>query len=409
MKSNTTIFVLGLLVFSVNALADVNRPIDWSFDGFGTFGFVYSNERHADFLGSRFDRQGAGHSRRLSPEVDSRLGVQVTAGFTPSLTGVVQLVSEQNHDGSYTPRVEWANLKYDITPEFDVRVGRMVLPTFLVSEYRKVGYANPWVRPPQEIYRLVPVTNFDGIDFSRRFHFDEITATVRGGYGWTDADIEGGNVKARNAYSLMATLESIDWTWFARFSRNELTVDAFDPVFDGFRMLGPAGEAVADRFEVDGSLADVWSLGWRYDPGNWFSMGEFARANTRSVLGDVDGWYVSSGYRHGNLTPYLTVAGNHVRSPTSDPGVPVAGLPPGLADTATMLNSVLNDILGMAPRQKSLSLGLRWDIVPRIALKAQLDHIDLARGSTGVLDNVQPEFDPGGSVSLFSLSMDFVF
>ena len=399
--------IIGLLAFSVSVHADYS--IDWSFDGFGTVGLVYTDEPQADFMGGLFSRRGAGHSRRFSPEVDSRLGFQVTAGFTPSLTGVVQVVSEQNHDGSYTPRVEWANLRYNITPEFDVRVGRMVLPAFLASEYRKVGYANPWVRPPQEVYGLVPVTNLDGIDLSRRFHFDHLTATVRGGYGWTEADIEGGSVKARNAYSLMTTLESPDWTVFARFSRSELVIDVFDPLFDAFRMFGPAGEAVADRFEVDGTKTDIWSLGWRYDPGNWFAMGEFSRSSTRSVLGDSDGWYMTSGYRHGDLTPYLTVAGRHVRSPISDPGLPVAGLPPEQAGTAILLNSILNDILGFAPRQKSLSLGLRWDILPRIALKTQFDYIDLARDSAGLLGNVQPEFKPGGSVSVYSLSIDFVF
>lgn len=403
--------IVGLLAFSLNASADADRSIDWSFDGFGTLGLVYMDEPHADFMGSLFARRGAGYSGRLSGEVDSLLGFQVTAGFTPSLTGVIQLVSEQNQDGSYTPRVEWANLKYSVTPEFDVRIGRMVLPSFLASEYRKVGYANPWVRPPQEVYRLVPVTNFDGIDFSRRFHLDDLTITVRGGYGENDADVEGGEAKSRRGYSLMAILESREWTLYSRYNRSELTLafDDLDAFFDGFRMLGPAGEAVADRYEAEGTKFDIWSVGGRYDRGDWFAMSEWSRSRSRSWIGDFDGWYLSAGLRHGNLTPYATLAGLRALSSTSDPGVPVSGLPPELAETAVTFNAILNELLGFAAQQKSLSLGVRWDVRPQIALKAQYDYIDLVRGSPGVLGNVQPEFERGGSVSLFSLSMDFVF
>lgn len=402
-------FAGGLVSCSFAALSDSGHSIDWSFDGFGTLGLVYSDERHADFVGNTFARRGAGHSRRLSPEVDSRLGFQVTADLTPSLTGVVQLVSEKNPDGSYDPRVEWANLKYDVTPELDVRVGRMVLPSFLVSEYRKVGYANPWVRPPQEVYRLVPVTNFDGIDFSRRFHFDELTASLRGSYGWTDVEGQAGDIKARDGFVLNTTLESRAWKLFALYTRANMTVRALDPLFDGFRQLGPVGESVADRYQVSSTRVDIWSLGWQYDPGDWFTMAEWSRARTRSILGDADGWYVSAGYRHGNLTPYATVAGRRVLSATADPGVPVSGLPPELAGMAATLNTNLNQFLAATPRQKSLSLGVRWDVAPQIALKVQYDFIDLARGSPGLLTNIQPEFEPGGSLSLFSLSMDFVF
>jgi len=398
-----------LLAFSSGAISAPEHTINWSFDGFGTFGWVYSDESNADFVGSLFAQSGAGHSRRLSPEVDSKLGVQLTAGLTPSLTAVVQVVSEQNYDGTYKPRLEWANLKYDISPEFDVRVGRMVLPSFLVSEHRKVGYANPWVRPPQEVYRLVPVTNFDGIDFSRRFHLDDLTATVRGGYGVSDVDFQGGEAKSRDGISLMTTLESRAWTVFARYNRSDLTIEAFDPLFDGFRQFGPAGEAIADRYGVDNARFDIWSLGWQYDPGDWFLMAEWSRARTRSVLGDSDGWYVTSGYRHDRFTPYATLAGTRPLRPTSDPGLATVGLPPELAPQAMMLNSILNEILGLAPRQRSLSLGIRWDAVSNIAVKLQYDYIDLGRDSPGVLMNLQPDFKPGGSVSLLSLSVDFLF
>ena len=122
----------------------------FSFSGFGTVGLVHSSEGQADFTNSPSTKpNGAGYSRNWSGDVDSRLGLQATADLTPKLTAVLQVLAQQRYDNTYTPRVEWANVKYAITPDLSVRVGRIAMPTFLVGEYRNVSYAVPWVRPPR--------------------------------------------------------------------------------------------------------------------------------------------------------------------------------------------------------------------------------------------------------------------
>ena len=89
-------------------------------------------------------------------------------GHRPPAGGVglagVLLISEQRLDNTYRPRVEWANLKYQVTPELALRVGRIALPMFLTADYRKVGYAYPWVRPPVEGYGSLPISSSDGVD-----------------------------------------------------------------------------------------------------------------------------------------------------------------------------------------------------------------------------------------------------
>jgi len=51
----------------------------------------------------------------------------------------LQAVSEQRVDGSYRPQCEWANLKYQATPDLALRAGRLSLPVYLTGEHRKVG------------------------------------------------------------------------------------------------------------------------------------------------------------------------------------------------------------------------------------------------------------------------------
>lgn len=412
-RHRTTIAIVLVLVPLLRAGAAGAQGPDIpgiSFNGFGTVGVVRSNEDRADFAGSVFHPDGAGHSRAWSAEVDSRLGLQLTANATPRLSAVVQLIVEQRYDESYTPTVEWANVKYELTPDLYVRAGRVVLPALMHSEYRKVGFALPWVRPPQEVYNLLPLTNSDGVDAGYRFRVGAFTNTLRIVYGRKDSNIPGdAEIEARDALTVSDTLERGALALHFAYSSARLTIAALDPLFDAFRQFGAEGEAIADRFDVDAKRVEAFAAGARYDPGRWFVLGEWARFESRTFIGDRSGWYLTGGYRIGDLTPYLTFARTRTHSAKSAPGLSITGLPPPLAAAAAGLNATLDAILGAAAAQKSLSVGARWDFAPGLALKVQFDHLDLDAGSPGVLINSQLGFRSGGSVSLFSAALDFVF
>ena len=171
----TLIALLAVALYAAGARAgDSDAPM-FSFGGFGTLGVVHSSEDKADFTSSIFKPNGAGHSHTWSSDVDSRFGVQVTASLTPRLSAVLQVIAEQNYDNTYKPQVEWANIKYQFAPDFSIRIGRSILPAFLLTESRKVGYSYPWVRPPDAVYALMPVTSNDGADVSYRRHFGAVT------------------------------------------------------------------------------------------------------------------------------------------------------------------------------------------------------------------------------------------
>lgn len=400
----------AMLVWVTAAGAQVAETPNFSFNGFGTLGVVHSDEDQADFASSLLAPDGAGYTRDWSPEVDSVLGLQLTANLTPRFTGILQVVSQQRYDETYTPEVEWANLKFDITPDVSVRAGRMVQQTFMVSEYRKVRYATPWIRPPKEVYDMIPVTKADGIDVSYRFRFKGSTHNLRALYGIRDVNLpDGSEASVRDGLVLSDTLEWGAATLFASYGRFRLTMEGFNPFFDAFRQFGAEGEAIADRYDVDGKRFEIMSFGVRYDPGDWFVMGELARSNSRAFIGNTEGWYITGGYRFGELTPYLTLARVRAHGDTSDPGLSPAGLSPAQAAQTQGLNAALNQLLGSVAQQKSIAVGVRWDFIRNAALKAQYQYLDLDDGSPGVLTNTQPGFEPGGAVNLFSAAIDFVF
>jgi predicted porin len=257
---------------------------------------------------------------------------------------------------------------------------------------------------------MIPVTNFDGIDLSFGSRFDGFTNTLQGAYGRKDTPRPGGGTaEVRDVVILTDTLEWGATTLFASYSRVRMTIDGINSLLDGFRQFGPEGVAIADRYNADNKRYEVMAVGARYDPEEWFVMGELAHSNSQSFIGDARGWYLSGGYRFGAVTPYLTLARVRVVSNTSDPGLSLVGLPPSAAAQAAALNGALNGLLASSPRQKSATLGARWDFALNMALKVQYERLELDDGSPGVLVNTQPDFETGGRVDLFSVSLDFVF
>jgi hypothetical protein len=59
--------------------------------------------------------------------------------------------------------------------------------------------------------------------------------------------------------------------------------------------------------------------------------------------------------------------------------------------------------------QHSRTLGTRWDWNTHVDLKFQIDQMNLGKGAPGLLINYQPGFQPGSTVYVYSLAMDFVF
>jgi hypothetical protein len=401
--------IIGLMMMTLCAASavgahDLHSP-HFSFNGFATLGVVHSNEEGADFASSPFNPDGAGYTHRWSFDVDSRIGGQVTASLTPQLSVTLQAIAVQRYDDTYKPTVEWANVKYAFTPDLSMRIGRIALPGLLASDYRNIGYALPWVRPPVDVYSLRPITKSDGMDVIYRFRAGELGMTLHGYYGNEEAKVPawigGGTARSGNGYGIVHAVEYGSLTGQIAYQRTRVTVPGFEPFFNAFRQFGPEGAAIANKYNTEDKPYRLVSLGASYDPGQWFVTGEWARTRTHSLLGDKTAWYIGGGYRFGRFTPYAIYSTVKANSSTSDPGV---------ADAAAGgLNAALNQMLAITPVQNTIAVGGRWDVAKNAAVKLQYDHVDIRAGSLGPLVNPQPGFQPGGKVNVVSIALDFVF
>ncbi len=384
---------------------------DYTLSGFGTLGEVHANTDEADFTSSIFKPNGAGYTRDWSPAVDSRLGLQFNGDFLPDLSAVVQVIVQQQYDDHYVPALEWANLRYAITPDLSVRAGRIVLPTLIDSESFSVGYANPWVRPPPEVYSLLPITNNDGFDVSYRLNVGDFNDTIQGEFGWNHMQSPsaiGGEGRSNDLWGFSDTADYSHWTLHLAYEALHLTIAGTDPLFDAFRQFGAQGQQIAQLYDIDAKPFITKTVGVSYDSGGWFAMAEWGHADTNFFQNTNTAWYATAGYRVHQVTPYVTVA---KRKTDAFPirGLALSGLTPPQSAEAAGLNAALTALLATAAVQQSLSIGTRWDFYNDLDLKLQYDEVRLDPGSTGLLINVQPGFRVGSTYSLLSACIDFVF
>jgi hypothetical protein len=382
----------------------------WTFGGYGTLGVVRSNDSQADFTANVLNPGTAGRSHEWSVNVDSRVGIQLGLNLNSAWSAVLQLVSERTLEHGYAPAVEWANVKYQATPDLSVRLGRIALPLFLAGDYRKAGYALPWVRPPVEVYGSIPISNSDGVDASYRWSAGDVNHVTQIFFGGTTIDITPqAQAKARALTGLSDTATCGNLTVRASAMTTELSVNLARELFDGMALFGPQGVALMERYDVRAKRADVLTIGFNYDPGAWFLMGEIGRMKARSYLGDKTVAYLGAGYRYGDFTPYAGYAVSRANMETGSAGLSLGQLLPPLAAAGAQLNAGLNELLATIPRQRSVTVGVRWDWRANHAFKLQYDRLTPQQGSNGTFINVLPGFRSGRPVGVFSAALDFVF
>ncbi len=176
--------VLGIFLLNTASQA---AALDVYFDGFGTASLSCFSSDVADYV-SNEQPVGPGRSRQCDAGIDSLLGVQLDLGLSESLEFGLQLIADRNADRSYTPDVSVAQLRWRPNEVTTVRLGRMPTPAFLHSEDRQVRYALPWVRPPVEVYSLIPPLSQDGLEIIYEDRLGRWYAEWQGGISVLDFD-----------------------------------------------------------------------------------------------------------------------------------------------------------------------------------------------------------------------------
>lgn len=392
---------LMVALCALPAHADSAGESIFSFSGFATLGLVATNDSGADFV---ISGQPRGATKSVSGDVDSKIGVQATAKFNQMFSATAQLLSKQNGDGNYKPELEWAFGKAQFSPSLALRVGRMGGPFFAVSDFRDVGYANTWLRPPQDVYGQVPVSHFDGADLSYQMPMGSATVTAQVFGGKANSVFEGVDVDMQKLMGLNATAE-FDNGLTLRFGhvQGRLNVHSSSLAQLVAILRSTPFAAVGNQLDATDKKASFTGLGLSWDQGNWITLFEYTKRKTESYVPDTTGWYLTLGYRYGKFTPYATVS----QLKQDDSNV-VNSIPTGVSPQLNVLKATVDGtIQAQSNRQKTTALGLRWDAYRNVAVKGQYERI--TPDGPGLFTNPQPGFGAGGAVNVYSVSVDIVF
>ena len=375
------IFFVGIALLCASVIYAEVPEIE--LHGFATAGMVLGDIDKEFISGTEV----IGESAKFG--ADNVVGVQLKAQINEQVSFTTQLLAKGTIEG-YNLDTHWAFIDYHPRENFSLRGGLLVLPIMMVSEYVDVGYAYPWVRPPTEVYSSIPLTSYSGIDLLYTLEFDSVSLTFQPYIG---------SIPKEN---------SIDYELQVKSGKGLNSIVRFDQGAVRAQFIRTNGIRVGDDFAAFEIDADLFSVGVDVEVASLMIMAEYIKKDF-DVIGlpgfkklATNAWYVSVGYRMDKFMPHLTYA---KADTDEEPFVLPAGTP-----VDTVIGPVPLPAAAIMPpppfsyRQQSITLGLRYDFLPRAVLKADFQHSKPFGGSWGLFSS-----DPGGSVDLLSLAIDVTF
>lgn len=360
----SVIFMLGLAT-RAHAGDDVTTTIT----GYGTVGGTFTSDGNYAYRHDVSEFGGA--TNQFDVGLESRLGVQAVFDFGSSFSVTAQEVARRRGSEDFALGTEWLYVQYSPSSDWKLRVGRVELATFLISDSREVGYAATWFRAPNEIYGSEPFDYLDGGQVLWRHSLGQAAFGLQASYGNTTQEFEVSgaavSIHAKYVFNASATFEY----------GNLLLRVAQTNISTPFTI--PLSATYSVTYNVDDRYT---SVGIQYDDGKAIVLGEWAKRSENTGPGlplpltaSTQG-YAAGGWHFGKLTPMLMYGVDR----------PVLSLLTPAGDYGTW------------------SAILRYDIAHNIALKAEISRPKADAGYW-----VTPNYTSTERVNVYSFGADFVF
>ncbi len=320
-----------------------------------------------------------GYDNSVSFGERSLLGVQIDAHLNEHFSVTSQLLyhsSDQRDSG-----IEWLYLTYRPSKSVRFKAGRMRTPFFSYSDVLDVGFAYPWISPPQQVYNAYLFDYYDGLSASYEIGGAGVTMDIEGYVGeFNDSFFIGNDEVNANTDDYRGVIVNIRGEKLhARLSTHRASVDVDLPELDQFAtILRQANFPLsANSLATTGDIK-VEQVGLNYDDLNYFFKTELIKiAGSSLIVPEISSYYFTAGYISHPFTFHATYATN-----TSDFAEPSNEIRRGVIPELDLLaenydavfNSLANDTL------ESLTLGVRWDFKLSMALKLEYTHLKGEQG-----------------------------
>jgi len=351
------------------------------FDGFLTAGFSMHDQKDITYLD--------GITEDVSFDNDSKFGLQISAEIARNMQGVAQVLASGS-DENYDLDVEWAYMDYTLNKTVSIRGGKIKEPVFLISDYFEVGYAYPWIRPPQEVYTNNPINTIVGMAALFQGNAGNMSVSFQPYLGSNTDAVPGEEGLTFNAESFMGgsfQLSNSQFTMQMSYLTTDVSVSG-----SMVTAVNPTTGAITESALASQGTAKLTSFGLSWDVRNFIGYAEYVTRDIEAdpitatnpapmdaLFPDQDAYYVTLGYRSGKFLPHVTFANSE-----SDP---VTGGSPGV-------------------NQDSITLGLRYELNDSAALKFEYQTVEPEVGETGLFSGGALTDD---KANVISVAVDVIF
>lgn len=413
--ASTLLCTAALLVSPLSQAINEHR-----FSGFATLGLVTSSNDQLVFRRDVSQDDGS-YDGSLEWQTDSLVGAQWHGRWSHQLDATVQLVAKERFNSGLEEAVEWAFIGYRPVDGVDLRVGRMGADIFTLSDYRQVGYAYPWARPPHDFYGLLSIFHLDGIDLAKQFEFNGNTLRLKAFYGNHDQKFpvglrsEGHSRLDFDAGGFSLAAERAHWKLRYTYADIKINNNATRSLVNALNSVSPYWPQATELADMTATYERRFSyhaLGLNYDNNDWLLQGEFSRLQSQvGVVPQSDRAYLSLGRRLNQFTVYALTGRSKPRRELIHVSAP-AGLPSPLAEQVAQLAHITRVSLnGVRINQSSAGAGVRWDFAAKMALKLQVEEFRIDADGTNLwlrTDSSQAiQTDQRSTVT--SLTLDMLF
>lgn len=300
-------YALGLsaCVFACASLPA--HAADVTISGYASFAGTYGKSKTSSGTNVPYYFGLATNKAQFDTE-DSDIGMQFAATVSDKVDMTVVLHAQGGAANNYNIQTQWAYASYHFTPDLELRMGKYKGPFYMISDYKDVGYAYPWARPPLEVYSTNPIDALSGLDiiWSKSISGLRYLFEVYGGNGTHTArvlpqvaDNSSGSYTVGQAVSF-DTPKSVGVNMSVSGSVGSFRLGYYTTKVDAakFNMYDQRGSFGGVGFTIDTHNVVVYSEYIVRDTENSSTM--------QSAFPDQKAYYMTLGYRVSGFLPYLT-------------------------------------------------------------------------------------------------------
>lgn len=245
---------LAGLLLSLAGYSGIAKASELEWRGFFTTGLAVTDSKVSY-------RDGVNRKARVAEE--TYLGLNLSKEINSEWRVAGQILGRAG-EADTAAKVDWAFVTYEPNSQYDIVLGKQMIPIWMISEYIDVGRAYPWAEPPEEVYSLFPLKSFTGAAAAYHLALGESVLTLQP-YGGDviyetspSAPTTISKIRGDNMFGL-----SLEWKWGQSLLRAAYNQASWD--FD----FGPTLNFGVRKIEM-------YSVGFKSEFDGYLIMAEYA-------------------------------------------------------------------------------------------------------------------------------------